>query len=99
MGVGIEDEKENDAEAHEIHVDQEEDATVVEAPAWLHATSGVHRACHSDEGGDDEQWSGVGVGEVGEQDGRGQTGQDEETATHEGTGTWIEKARAHAILD
>jgi hypothetical protein len=79
-GVGIEEEKEDHAEGHEIHVDEEEDATVVEAPASLHATDGVRGAGHSDEGGEDEERSGVVVREVGEVDSCSETDEDEETA-------------------
>ncbi len=50
-GVGVEEEEEDHAEGHEIHVDEEEDAAVVEAPAPLHATNGVRSAGGGGEGG------------------------------------------------
>ena len=73
-GVGVEEKEENHAESHEVHVDEKEDATMVEAPAPLHAADGVGSAGGSGEGGEDEERSGVDLGEVGEEDCSGQTG-------------------------
>jgi len=75
-GVRIEEEEENHAEGHEIHVDEKEDATVVEAPASLHATNGVRGAGGGGEDGEDEDGGAVDLREAGEQDGCEQTGQD-----------------------
>ena len=80
MGIGVKEEEENHAEGHEIHIDQEKDPTVVEAPATLHATGGVDGTEDGEERGDDEKRSGVVVREIREEDGRGQTCQYEETA-------------------
>jgi hypothetical protein len=79
-GVGVEEEEENHAEGHEIHVDEKEDATVIEAPAPLHATDGVRGAGGSGEGGEDEDRGAVDLREAGEEDGREQTGQDKQDA-------------------
>jgi hypothetical protein len=64
LGVGIEEQEEDHAERHQVHVDEEENATMIEAPAALHATDGVGGAEDGDEGGNDEDWSGEDVGEV-----------------------------------
>ena len=80
MGVGVKEEEENHAECHEIHVDQEKDPAVVEAPAALHAADCVCCAGDSGECGEDEERSGVVVGEIREQDGGAQTCQHEKTA-------------------
>lgn len=77
--VGVEQEEENDAEGHEVHVNQEENSAVVEAPTSLHATDGVGSAGYCDECGEDEERSGVVAREVGEDDSYCQTGKDEET--------------------
>jgi len=53
--VGVEKKKENHAEGHEVHVDKEEDAAVVEAPSTLHATDGVDSAGDGEESGEDEE--------------------------------------------
>jgi len=74
MGVGVKEEEENHAEGHEIHVDQEKDPAVVEAPAALHAAYCVCRSGDSGECGEDEERSGVIVREIREEDGRAQTG-------------------------
>ena len=79
-GVGVKEEEENHAEGHEIHVDEKEDATVVEAPTPLHATNGVRGAGGGGEGGEDEDRCGMDLREAGEEDGREQTGQDKEDA-------------------
>jgi hypothetical protein len=65
--VGVKKEKENHAEGHEVHVDEEEDSAVIETPAGLHAADGVYRAGGRGKGGDDEQWGGAVVGEIREQ--------------------------------
>ena len=80
MGVGIQEQEENHAEGHEVHVDQEKNAAVVEAPAALHATDRVGRACDGDEGRNDEDRSGMDVREVGEKERCAETEEDEETA-------------------
>jgi hypothetical protein len=98
-GVGVEEEEENHAESHEVHVDEKQDATVVEAPASLHAADGVRSAGGSEEGGEDEERSGVDLGEVGEEDCGGQAGQDKEAAAKEGSLARIERAGEHTILN
>ena len=66
-GVGVEEEEENHAEGHEVHVDEEEDSAVIETPAGLHAADSVYGAGGRGDGGDDEQWGGAVVGEIREQ--------------------------------
>ena len=66
VGVGVEEEEEDHAEGHEVHVDAEEDAAVVEAPAGLHAADGIDGAGDGGQGGEDEQRRGAVMGEVGE---------------------------------
>jgi hypothetical protein len=80
VSVGVEEEEENHAEGHEVHVDQEEDAPVVEAPAPLHAANCVRGAGDCDQCGKDEEWSGMVAGEVGEEDGHTETDKYEETS-------------------
>jgi hypothetical protein len=79
-GVGVEEEEENHAEGHEIHVDEKKDATVVEAPAPLHAANGVCGACGGGEDREDENRSAVDLREAGEQDGCEQTEQNKQDA-------------------
>jgi hypothetical protein len=96
-GVGIEEEEEDHAEGHEIHVDEKEDAAVVEAPTALHAANGVGGAGGGGEGGEDEAGSGVELREAGEEDGCEQTGQDKQNAAEEGPLARIEIAGEHTI--
>jgi hypothetical protein len=98
-GVGIEEEEENHAESHEVHVDEKEDASMVEAPAPLHATDGVGSTGGSEEGREDEERSGVDLREVGKEDGGSQAGEDKETAAKEGSLARIERAGEHTILN
>jgi hypothetical protein len=97
-GVGVEEEEENHAESHEIHVDEKEDATVIEAPAPLHAANGVGGAGGRGEGGEDEDRGAVDLREAGEQDGCEQAGQDKEDAAWEGVLARIEKTGGHTVL-
>ena len=78
--VGVEQKEEDETEGHEVHVDAEEDAAVVEVPAALHAADGVQRARYSDEGRKDDQRSGVVVGEVREEKGRCQAKKNKDVA-------------------
>ena len=80
MGVGVEEEEENHAERHEIHVDEKENTAMVEAPAALHATDGVGGACDGGERGEDEEQRGAVAREAGDEDRRAETYQDKETA-------------------
>ena len=64
VSVGVEKEEENYAEGHEVHVDQEKDAAVIEAPAPLHAADCVRSANDGDQCWSDEEWSSVVLREV-----------------------------------
>ena len=97
-GVGVEEEEENHAEDHEIHVDEKDDTAVIEAPAPLHASDGVRGAGGGGEGGEDEDRCGMDLREAGEEDGREQTGQDKQDAAWEGSLARIEKAGEHTVL-
>jgi hypothetical protein len=72
VGVRVEEQEENHAEGHEVHVDEEKDTTMVEAPAPLHATDGVGGAKDGNQRGKEEERCGVVVREVGEADGCGE---------------------------
>jgi hypothetical protein len=96
-GVGIEEEKENQAEGHEIHVDAEDDAGVIEAPTTLHATDCVGCAGDGKQGGEDEERGGAVVGKVGEKKSDGETGENQDVAAQERVGTRIEEGMFHTV--
>ena len=98
MSVGVEEEEENHAESHKVHVDEKEDAAVVETPTPLHAANGIDGAGDGDERGEDEEQSGAAVGEAGDRQGGGETENDKDAAAYQGTRTRIEKTGQHAIL-
>ena len=62
--VGVEEKEEDEADGHEVHVDAEDHAAMVEVPAALHAADGVQCAEDGDQRGEDEQRSGSVVREV-----------------------------------
>lgn len=62
--VGIDEEKENHAEDHEIGVDAEENAAVIPAPAWAHAANVVDRSNTRGERRKSEQRGGMVFREV-----------------------------------
>jgi len=62
--VGVEQKEEDQADGHEVHVDAEDNATVVEVPAALHAADGVHCAENGDQRGQHDQRCGMVVREV-----------------------------------
>jgi hypothetical protein len=67
--IRIEEEEEDHAEGHKVHVDAEDDAGVVEAPAALDAADGIHGAEDGDQSGKKDEEVGTAVGESGEEDG------------------------------
>jgi hypothetical protein len=95
-GVGVEEEEEKQAEGHEIHVDAEDDAGVIEAPTTLHATDCVGCACDGKQGGEDEERGGAVVGEVGEKKSDSETGENQEVSAQKRVGTRIEEGMFHA---
>jgi hypothetical protein len=97
-GVGVEEEEENHAEGHEVHVDEEEDAAVIEAPTALHAANRVSRAGGGGEGWEDKHGGAVDLGEAREKDGCEQTGQDKQNAAEEGSLARIENTGRHTDL-
>src|SRR6202022_3687444 len=62
--IGVAEEEQDHADDHDVHVDTEDHAGVVEAPAALHAADGVDRADAGDDGRDDKQEVGTILGEV-----------------------------------
>jgi hypothetical protein len=97
-GVGVEEEEEDHAEGHEVHVDEQEDAAVIEAPAALHAANRVGGAGDGCEGWEDEDRGAVDLGEAGEEDGCEQTDQDKQNAAEKGTLARIENSGGHTDL-
>jgi hypothetical protein len=97
-GVGIEEKEDDHAEGHEVHVDEEEDAAVIEAPAALHTANRVGGASGGGEGGEDKDGSAVDLGEAGEEDGCEQTGEDKQNAAEERTLARIENTGGHTDL-
>jgi hypothetical protein len=70
LGVGIEKEEEDHAKGHEVHIDEEEDSPVVEAPARLHAADGVGSASDGGERREDKERCGSVAREAGDEDRR-----------------------------
>ena len=97
-GVGVEEEEEDHAEDHEVHVDEEEDSAVIEAPAALHAANRVGGAGCGGKSGEYKDRGSVNLREAGEEDGCEQTGQDKQNAAEEGTLARVEKAGRHTVL-
>ena len=97
--VGVDEEEEDDAEDHEIHVDKEEDAAVIKAPGFLHATDGVGSADCGDEQREDEERGGMVVGESREAEGDCETEKNDRTAANEGARARVEDAGFHTACD
>jgi hypothetical protein len=95
-GVGVEEEEENHAEGHEIHVDAEDDSSVIEAPAALHTTDCVGCAGDGKQGGEDKERGGAVVGEVGEKKSDGETGENQEIAAQKRLSPRVEDGMFHA---
>lgn len=98
MGIRIEQQEENHTQGHEIHVNQQEYATVVKAPAPLHASDSVDGTGEGDERGQNEKWIGTDDGEAGDQKRKPQAQKNQHNATGERPLARVENARGHAIL-
>ena len=90
MSVGVEEEEENHAESHKVHVDEKEDAAVVETPAALHAADRVCGPCDCSQEGQSDQRIGPDVRKVSEKYRDTEAGQDEHKTTRQGPLTRIE---------
>ncbi len=99
MGVGVKEEEENYAESHEVHVDAEDDAGVVEAPAGLRAADRVDGAGDRGQGGDCQQHGGMVVREVGERQGNAEADEYENTSSENGWNARVEERVSHAAMD
>ena len=96
--VRIEEEKDDHAGGHEIHVDQENDAGVVETPAALEAAGGIGDAEDGKDHREDEQRRGAVVGEVGEQYGGGEGPEDKQASANEGMTAEVEEISADKVV-
>lgn len=80
-GIWIEQEKQNHAEGHEIHVDQKEYAAVIKAPAGSHAAKVIDDSCDRGKDRKDDERIGPIVRKVREQDGDSETDQNQKGST------------------
>jgi hypothetical protein len=96
--VRIEEEEDDHADRHEVHVDKQDDSGVVETPAALEAAGGVGGAEDGEDDGEDEQRRSAVVGEVGETYGDGEGRQDEQAAADEGMTAEVEEISVEKVL-
>jgi hypothetical protein len=96
--VRVEEEEENHAYGHEVHVDEKQDATVIEAPAGAHAANGVDGAGEGEDGWEGDECVGAIVGEVRETDGCAKAEEDKYAAAQERRDARVEDAGYHAAL-
>ena len=73
--VGVEKQKEDHRDGHDVHIEEQDDATVVEAPLEAEAAHRVERAGHGEDGGDDQLWICVSFGIAGPEEGENQAAQ------------------------
>jgi hypothetical protein len=66
--VGVEEKEEDQTNGHEVHIDEEENAAVIEAPPALHTAEGVECAENGDQCWQDEQGRATVVREVRERE-------------------------------
>lgn len=97
--VGVEEEEEDHGDGHDIHVEREHDASVVQAPAWLYAAEGFKRAGEGNHCGEDQEKGATVLREVGDAEGEGQRTQYEHGTTQERLATEIEEGPTHAEID
>ena len=98
-GIGVEQEEENHAEGHQVHVDEQDDSAVVPAPTRAHAAEVIKRTGDCNECEDRDPWARPIVGKIGEQDRSGQAEKDQKPSSQEGSVARIEEAIDHAASD
>jgi len=96
--VGVEEEEEDQRDGHEVHVDAEEDAAVVEAPTALNAAHGFGGAEDGAQRREQEQQGGANVREAGDEDRREDAAEHQSVAPGERVGArvedgWVQRKR------
>lgn len=88
--IGIEKEEKHNTQSHQIHVDHQEYASVIEAPAGPHTSKVIDRSGNSDEDGQDKQRGGMVIRKIGEQDRDAKAEENQERAPKKRTATRVE---------
>ena len=91
--VGVDEEEEDHGAGHEVHIEAEQNASVVEVPAALHAAGGIERSPGAAEGGEQEQGVGAQVREVRNENGSEDADEDQGVATGQGVLARVEEGR------
>lgn len=94
-GIRIEKEEQNHAEGHQVHIDEKQNAAVIETPSRFHAAQVIDGSGDGCDGGKNEERSGMVVGEVGEQNRGTEAEEDQESTPKKGAVARIEKAGDH----
>ena len=93
--VGVEEQEEDHGERSDVHVEQQKDAAVVEAPAETQAAGGFPGSPERGECGENERPGGVDLRESGEDEGCGEAGQNQESSANKRTMTDMEESGEH----
>ncbi len=94
--VGEEEKEQYQRDDQEVHVEAEKDASVVKAPAALHAAGGVRGTYEYNESGKQEPERGAQVGRMREQDGNAQASEDKDVGPDQRCRARIEDAYLQA---
>ena len=93
MRVGVDKQEKNHAQSHQIHVDQKQDASVVKAPAPLHASDRIDCAGDRGQYGQNEKRIGVDDREPGDPQREAKAQKNQQNSTEKRSPARIEKAR------
>jgi hypothetical protein len=91
--IGVEQQEEDHGDGHDVHVEQEDDAAVVEAPLEPKAAHSVEGAGDGDDGGYGEPWVRMCVGKSRQKKGKHEAAQHEQGAAEQGFLAKVEEAR------
>jgi hypothetical protein len=95
--IGIDKEEEHQRDGHQVHVEAQQDAAVVEAPASLHAAHGVGHAQQAAKCGQQQQRGRTQMRGTRNQRRDQQAGEHNDVASSQRTGARIEQGWGHAI--
>ena len=96
--IRIEKEEEHDAKSHQVHVDHQQNASVIKTPASPHTAEVIDGSSHGGEDRQDQERGGMVVRKIGEQDRDSKADENQERASKQRTAARVEEPVDHLTL-
>lgn len=95
LGVGVEEQKDDEGKGEDVGVEEKEDAAMVETPAAAEAANRLPGAPAGEQRGKDEQQRGMDIGEAAQDESQDDAADDERGSPEERPGSYIEDGVLH----